>query len=320
MLLELKRRTATMSRPSKTASKSPSPRGDASAETNVDLDKLRSAQREHRRQFIWEWALRLANSGHYPDSGSLKAELVRMGFVDVDEFLSDEDLGYLYGLNDPPDSRALDRDDPPPSFIEGPQPPLGGGLGPAEDRSTVGSEQEAALGTPPATAARSGTDRPVHRRSEGIPAGRDIGRLTKVSPGEAWRSSEFDLSDWLVENPDVAKDVLGFELRKIPGGFSGGSPSFEDSAGRQVLIVSHLQETSNDRLGEFIGRMASSRAKVRIWIVTHARPEDLRALGWLNELGACVYLVQLEAVRIDNSPPAPLLTLLLGAPGQQTRT
>ena len=162
-------------------------------------------------------------------------------------------------------------------------------------------------------------DKSIPQPSGGIAAGADIGRLTTVSPSEVWQKSNFDIGSWLVDNPDVAKEVLGFELRKTHGGFSGGSPSIEDPSGRALSIVAQLDETSSDRLGEFVSRMATSRAQVGVWIVAGSRHEEVSAIGWLNGLGASIFLVQLQAVRIANSPAAPLLTLITGPqPGNQT--
>ena len=55
-------------------------------------------------------------------------------------------------------------------------------------------------------------------------------------------------------------------------------------------------------------------AKAAIWIVADPRPEHISAISWLNESSsASFYLLKLEAVRIEDSPPAPLLTLIVGS-------
>jgi hypothetical protein len=54
-------------------------------------------------------------------------------------------------------------------------------------------------------------------------------------------------------------------------------------------------------------------AKAAIWIVSEPRPEHVAAVAWLNDSSSgAFYLVKVEAVRIANSPFAPLLTLIVG--------
>jgi hypothetical protein len=54
-------------------------------------------------------------------------------------------------------------------------------------------------------------------------------------------------------------------------------------------------------------------SKVAVWIVADPRPEHIRAVSWLNESRATnFYLIKVEAVQIDASRPAPLLTLIVG--------
>lgn len=56
-----------------------------------------------------------------------------------------------------------------------------------------------------------------------------------------------------------------------------------------------------------------------MWIVSDPRPEHVSAITWLNESSsASFYLLKLEAIRIGDSAPAPLLTLIVG-PGESTK-
>jgi hypothetical protein len=60
-------------------------------------------------------------------------------------------------------------------------------------------------------------------------------------------------------------------------------------------------------------------AKTAVWIVSEPRPEHVSAVAWLNEsTAASFYLLKLEAIRIGESPPAPLLTLIVG-PSEEAR-
>jgi hypothetical protein len=87
----------------------------------------------------------------------------------------------------------------------------------------------------------------------------------------------------------------------------------EDSDGQTVVIENQLEKSDHDHLGKLITYVAALEAKSAVWIVAQPRPEHVQAVNWLNSSGSTpFYLVQLEAVRIDDSRPAPLLTLITG--------
>lgn len=60
-------------------------------------------------------------------------------------------------------------------------------------------------------------------------------------------------------------------------------------------------------------------ARAAIWIVSDPRPEHVAAIAWLNEASsAAFYMVKVEAIRIGDSPAAPLFTLIVG-PSEETK-
>ena len=66
-------------------------------------------------------------------------------------------------------------------------------------------------------------------------------------------------------------------------------------------------------MGKLITSLASVGARTGIWIVADASPEHVAAVSWLNETSrASFYLLGVEAFRIDNSPPAPVMGLITG--------
>ena len=86
-----------------------------------------------------------------------------------------------------------------------------------------------------------------------------------------------------------------------------------------ALIENQLEKSNHDHLGKLITYLTSLEAKTAIWIVADPRPEHVRAISWLNESSsASFYLIKVEAIRIGDSPPAPLLTLIVG-PSEETR-
>jgi hypothetical protein len=151
------------------------------------------------------------------------------------------------------------------------------------------------------------------------PAG--IGRLAQVSAAEVWGEGAPDLAGWLAENPDIATDVLGFTLANAERKRAAEGAEFgvaDDSSGRRVLVESRIGETGDGQLGTLVANLAASGAQAAVWLVSEARPEHERAIAWLNDSSTCsFYLVKLEAVRIGNSDPAPVLSLIAGPTEQR---
>ncbi len=93
----------------------------------------------------------------------------------------------------------------------------------------------------------------------------------------------------------------------------------EDDAGNPVVIENQLEKSNHDHLGKLITYLTAMEARTAIWIVSEPRPEHIRAIGWLNESSsAAFYLFKVEAIKIADSPAAPLLTLIVG-PSEETR-
>jgi hypothetical protein len=65
--------------------------------------------------------------------------------------------------------------------------------------------------------------------------------------------------------------------------------------------------------------MVTVGAKTAIWVAADPRSEHVSTVAWLNESSAAsFYLLKIEAIRIGDSPPAPLLTLVVG-PSEEAR-
>lgn len=145
----------------------------------------------------------------------------------------------------------------------------------------------------------------------------DVGRLERVNLREVWPHEALDLTRWLVDNPDVLEEAIGIDLTNVQREQAAGNFNVdilaENSDGQMVVIENQLQRSDHDHLGKLITYTAMAGAKTAVWIVSDPRPEHVTAVGWLNESGLCdFFLLKLEAVRIGNSQPAPLLTLITG--------
>jgi hypothetical protein len=144
-----------------------------------------------------------------------------------------------------------------------------------------------------------------------------IQKISRIPLRDAFKHEAYDFTRWLEENMDVLNDVLDVSLSNAEREQTAGDFSVdivaEDEAGAKVIIENQLEKSNHDHLGKLITYLVAMEAKTAIWIVADPRPEHVSAITWLNEsTNASFYLLKLEAIRIGDSPPAPLLTLIVG--------
>lgn len=148
----------------------------------------------------------------------------------------------------------------------------------------------------------------------------NISRLTKVALRELWRHEAHDFTHWLAANLDYLNEALDLSLSLVEREASGemtfsADILAEDPGGNYYVIENQLEKTDHDHLGKIITYMSNLEGKVAIWITSEPRPEHEKAVHWLNEIlpaDSAVYLVKLEAYKIENSPCAPLFTIIAG--------
>ncbi len=144
-----------------------------------------------------------------------------------------------------------------------------------------------------------------------------IGRLSDVSPRDAWRHEAHEFTPWLAENLDQLGDALGLQLdaegvEVAVGAFSADIIA-RDSLDRLVLIENQLEPTNHTHLGQVLTYLSGLDAEIVIWIATEFREPHLSAINWLNEHTAdqfAFFAVRLRVVRIGDSPPAPVFDVL----------
>jgi Domain of unknown function (DUF4268) len=150
-----------------------------------------------------------------------------------------------------------------------------------------------------------------------------VGKIEKVALREIWKHEAHDFTTWLENNIDVLNSVLDFQLspperEKNTGNFNVDLVA-EDENGNIVVIENQLEKSNHDHLGKVITYLASVGATKAIWIVSEPRQEHVKAMSWLNEsTSAEFYLFKIEGIKIGNSAPAPLLTLIVG-PSDEVR-
>lgn len=150
-----------------------------------------------------------------------------------------------------------------------------------------------------------------------------IGRLERVPLREVWKHEAYDFTSWLQQNIDVLNDAMDLQIISLERERAAGSFSIdlvgEDEFGGTIIIENQLEKSNHDHLGKLITYLTAMAAKTAVWIVSDPRPEHVAAITWLNEASSAnFYMVKVEAVRIGESPAAPLLTIIVG-PSEETK-
>lgn len=144
-----------------------------------------------------------------------------------------------------------------------------------------------------------------------------IGKIQRVPIREVWKHEARNFTPWLQDNIEVLNEILDFELnsaeREQPIGTFSVDLIAEDNSGNPVVIENQFGKSDHDHLGKLLTYLTFLDAKTAIWIAEDPRPEHINTITWLNESSsASFYLIKVEAVKIFDSAPAPLFTLIVG--------
>lgn len=152
-----------------------------------------------------------------------------------------------------------------------------------------------------------------------------IGKIEIIPIRQAFGHEALNFTIWMEQNVDALSERIGIELTVLEREKSVGSFTVdlfcEDNNGNTVIIENQLERTDHDHLGKLLTYMINLEAKTAIWVATEVRPEHQRVIDWLNEATGAdtsFYFVKVEAIRIGESPYAPLFTVL-ARPDEQTR-
>jgi hypothetical protein len=146
-----------------------------------------------------------------------------------------------------------------------------------------------------------------------------IGRIERVPLRDVWPHEALDFSTWLEANIDILNEYLPVPIDPdtVAREASAGSFSIdliaEDSNGSHIVIENQLERSNHDHLGKLITYAAVRGATTAIWLVSDPRDEHVRAMSWLNDSGTIAFwLFKIEAIKIGDSLPAPVLTKIVG--------
>lgn len=147
------------------------------------------------------------------------------------------------------------------------------------------------------------------------------GRIERVDLRTVWPHEAHHFTPWLAENIDLLNEKLPFDIDSTEREASAGRFSVdlvgdairERGEPGKVIIENQFGQTNHDHLGKVLTYLAAYEAQAVIWIAEKARPEHAKAIQWLNDKAEVdAYLFQVEAIRIDDSRPAPVFTQLIG--------
>lgn len=147
----------------------------------------------------------------------------------------------------------------------------------------------------------------------------DISRLEFVPLREVWPHEAQDFTPWLLKNPEVLSECLGVEIEFQSSEYAVGSFSLDllgvnSTDGTTLIVENQLDKTDHGHLGQLITYAGGIGPSTIVWIAGEFREEHKAALEWLNEASedsTTFFGVEVKAVRIDGSNPAPWLNLIV---------
>lgn len=149
-------------------------------------------------------------------------------------------------------------------------------------------------------------------------------RVEKVDPAVAWPDGARGFSSWLIENVDMLNEHLPFDLIRDSLTHSG---AIDDAAldvvgdaadaatgdAIKVVVQHQLSRTDHDHLGKVVASAAACDARAAVWISTGATALHAEAVQWINDESTLdAWLFDVEVIRIGDSPPAAVLTEIVG--------
>lgn len=145
-----------------------------------------------------------------------------------------------------------------------------------------------------------------------------LSRLAVVPVRHIWKHEAHDFTLWLLDNADVLGDALGMDLdlteaeRRV-GGFALDLIGTDLATNTVVIVENQLEQTDHSHLGQLLTYAGGTDPSTIVWCAPSFREEHRAALDWLNEHtdeDTRFFGVEIAAVRIDDSRPAPLFRVV----------
>ena len=153
-----------------------------------------------------------------------------------------------------------------------------------------------------------------------------ISRVKRIPVRNIWKDEKENFTPWLKENIDLLEELLGIKISVVEreasvGEFFRADLLAEGPNGDRIMIENQFGKSNHDHLGKLLTYLTNLEAKIGIWICEYPQPEHVQAIEWLNENSpndVSFYLIKLEVLQIDDSHPAPYLSIIAG-PSKQVK-
>ena len=143
-----------------------------------------------------------------------------------------------------------------------------------------------------------------------------LGRISEVPITQIWPHEAHNFTVWLAEQGglELLGDALELDLEIVQREAPVGSYRLDVLAkekgprGRNVAIENQIWWSDHGHLGQLLTYAAGVKAGVVVWIAREFTDEHRAAVDWLNQCTTDefeFYAVEIHAVRIGNSIPAP---------------
>jgi hypothetical protein len=146
-----------------------------------------------------------------------------------------------------------------------------------------------------------------------------LGELREVDVRELWQHEERDFTPWLMANKHHLERALGVDIELDEREQSVG-PFELDIIGRKLadnsvlLVENQLGGSDHRHLGQLLTYAGGVSASTVVWIATSFNEQHRSALEWLNDHTAesvGFFGIELRAIRIDESRPAPIFDVVV---------
>ena len=145
-----------------------------------------------------------------------------------------------------------------------------------------------------------------------------LGRLVPVPLREVWAHEALNFTPWLLKHPEVLGDALRMDLELEQAehpvdGFSLDLIGRDTATDESVIVENQLGLSDHTHLGQLLTYASGTDAVNVVWVTSGFREEHRAALDWLNSRTddrTRFFGIEVSAVRIGDSEPAPLLRLV----------
>jgi hypothetical protein len=147
----------------------------------------------------------------------------------------------------------------------------------------------------------------------------NLGKIRSVNPRDVWNAEDRHFTPWLAENIELLADALKIKIEPDPrtevqiGSFKADIIAKREGSESQILVENQLEETDHSHLGQLITYASGMDIETVVWIAPRFREEHRAAIDWLNSISESrvnFFGLQVEALRIDGSAPAPRLNII----------